>query len=75
MHMIWTESSAPVIQTGRGFEYISELRSEDSLESLGAHKALSFMSSQTERPEELQVNTEVFIMCDRSVHRKFKCGF
>lgn len=75
MHMIWTESSAPVIQTGRGFEYISELQSEASLGSLGAHMALSFMSSQTERPEELQVNTEVFITCEHSVHCKFKRGF
>lgn len=59
--MISTESSAPVIQTGRGFEYIFELQSEASLGSLGAHKAMSFMSSQTERAEELQLNTEVSI--------------
>lgn len=61
MHIIWTEPSAPVIQTGRGFKYVFELQIEASLGSLGDHKATSFTSSQTERAEELQLNTEVSI--------------
>lgn len=74
MHRIWTKSGAPVIQTVRGFKYIFELQSEASLGSLGAYKAMSFGSSQSERAEEFQLKW-VFITCKRGVHCKFKNGF